>query len=608
MNSPTLSREFLTIIGSAVDTLDGSTRSERNVVYGHARTTIAESLTGQSEVDLQRRAFALAELERAIADIEIERQERESYRLRKSQDLAPDLVPEIAGAPAPELNTTAPAKGQDRTKLFLRNVGAGSTVSLVKIGLQLALLPVMAHLLGPKEFGIYGLTVPVVVFLATIADGGVGLSLAKDKTNAPEVWSTAFWVLMASGLTLAVILNIAGYLLAAASSEPQLQTLMLILSLGFPFLTASVLPAARLTRSGDLVTYAFADFTATAISAVCAVTLGWLGFGAKSLAWQYAIGYIIRAIIFNARAFERPSFVFKPSAITVHLSSGGILMGGRISDLICRLVENLLFGNNFGAATLGAYNFANQVPRFLFEAFSNPSWSALYAHSISEKHAQLLKVYYKVCRFMAFVTFPTAAVLTAASPNVMALMLGPNWGQAGTFLQILAPGYALSTTASVSTALLLALNANFTFLITTLGLGLARVTAVAAGTYLDPWQSVALVTCANVVYAAALFSCVKRVAGGQIGTIVRELFGSFVASCAAGAICWGVIHLAGDGIGTLVAAILTAAVSYLAIMFVADRKNILSEIEFLKKATGLGQKSAASGGAGDAMPSGQAAA
>jgi PST family polysaccharide transporter len=592
MIDPTLSRDFLSIIGSAVDTLEGSTRSERREVYRHARETVAGSLSGATEAESLYRDHTLAELEKAIAQLEDERQAQETLQLRESQTHAPDLLPEIANAPAPALAMGSPPRTQDRTKLFLRNVGAGSTVSLLKIAIQLALLPIMAHLLGPKEFGIYALAVPVVAFLATIADGGVGLSLAKDKTNSPAVWSTAFWVLLASGLTLAVAVNIAGYLLAAAASEPQLRVIMLILSVGFPFLTASVLPAARLTRSGNLVSYAFADFIAVLVSAICAVVLGYLGYGAKSLACQYAVGYILRAVILNSLAFERPKLVFQPSAITAHLSSGGILMSSRVGDLICRSGENLIFGKVFGAATLGAYNFANQVPRFLFEAFSNPSWSALYAQSISEKHGQLLKIYYKVCRFMAFVTFPTAAVLAAAGPDVLGAVLGPKWVAAGLFLQILAPGYALSATASMGTALLLATNANKTFFLVTVGISSGRVLGVAAGYFLPVWGSVTLVTIANMLFAVAVFGAVRRLVGVEVGRVVREIYGSLIASSLAGLICFCIVRLGGDGIPNLAVAILTAAVAYLTIMFVADRKNILSEIEFLKRAAGIGGKAA----------------
>ncbi|MFC6746393.1 oligosaccharide flippase family protein [Methylobacterium persicinum] len=424
-------------------------------------------------------------------------------------------------------------------------------MSVVKILIQLALLPLMAHLLGPKEFGVYALTVPVVAFLALIADGGVGLSLARDRTNRPEVWSTAFWVLMASGFVLSLAVVASGYLLSLASSEPRLNILMLILAAGFPFLSLAVLPVARLTRSGNLVACAIADLLATVAGAICAVGLGVMGFGAMALAFQSFTGCVVKAVIVNLYAFERPSAIFRPSAMLSHLSSGGILMGGRVADLAARSAETLLFGNAFGAASLGAYNFANQVPRFLFEAFSNPSWSALYAQSLSEEHERLIQIFYKVCRLMAFVTFPTAAVLAATGPEMLAQVLGPSWQQAGVFLRILAPGYALSITASMGTALLLALNANLIFFLTTVLLSIGRVAAVATGYYLQAWEAVWLVTLSNTIYALVVCTFVVRVADARFVSMIKEVSGSLIAAVLCGLVCWGVLYVAGEHRGAL---------------------------------------------------------
>ncbi|MCJ2012621.1 oligosaccharide flippase family protein [Methylobacterium sp. J-076] len=530
----------------------------------------------------------LQNLETAIARVEGE------FLLRESQlavaqgpvSITQDLAPEAAVAAGPEPDTGPAGHPPVRTKTFLRNIGAGSTVSLVKIAIQLALLPVMAHLLGPREFGIYALAIPVVAFLAVIADGGVGLSLARDQTNSPVIWSTAFWVLMASGIGLSLTVAGSGYVLALISSEPQLKTIMLILAVSFPFLTLSVLPVARLIRSGNLVSCSIADLISVVTSALCAVGLGLLGFGAKSLAFQYMTGYVIRAIILNCYAFERPQAVFRPSAIRSHLTSGGILMGGRVADLGLRFGENLLFGNAFGPATLGAYNFANQVPRFLFEAFSNPSWSALYAQTLGEERERLLTLYYKVCRFMAFVTFPMAAVLAAASADVMAQVLDPKWLEAGVFLRLLAPGYAIAATASMGTALLLALNANKTFFATTIILGAGRVAAVASGHFLPAWQAVSLVTLSNVVFAASVFVFARRFAGARLRAVAQDLAGPFFASVFSGVVCWSILNFTGNSIPALSAAIATAAASYVVAMFAIDGRNLGSELAFLKGAMG----------------------
>lgn len=487
-------------------------------------------------------------------------------------------------APNADFDIVAEKQPHERTTLMLKNLGAGGTASIVKILIQLALLPLMAHLLGPKEFGVYALTVPVVAFLVMISDGGVGLSLARDRTNAPEVWSTAFWVLIASGLVMSMVVIASGYVLSLASSEPQLTKLMVILAIGFPFLSLAVLPVARLTRSGNLVACSIADLLSTLAGAVCAVGLGFMGFGAMSLAFQSLTACIVKAAVVNLYAFERPRAVFRPSAMLSHLSSGGILMGARVSDLACRSGESLLFGNAFGAASLGAYNFANQVPRFLFEAFSNPSWSALYAQSLSEQHDRLIQIFYKICRLMAFVTFPTAAVLSAASPEILGQVLGPNWQQAGVFLRILAPGYAISITASMGTALLLALNANLVFFVTTVLLSLGRVVAMVAGSYLQAWETVWLVTGSNVIYALVVSGFVVRIADARIGSLIKELSGSFVAALLSGLVCWGLLQVAGGGLVVLCGAILAAAICYFAALLVIEGKNLKNEFAFLKGA------------------------
>lgn len=578
------SEEFYTIIQDAMGSVGDCAIAERNEIYQYARQIVLNFEDPHDTSVVHRRSQDIKELEQAIVCVETEYVANRAPKLQPHRPipLAPELVMDGGLVPNPDLDIVPATQPHERTTLFLRNIGSGGTVSIVKILIQLVLLPLMAHLLGPKEFGVYALAVPVVAFLAAIADGGVGLSLARDRTNAPEVWSTAFWVLMGFGLVLSVVVIASGYLLSLASSEPQLNTLMFILAMSFPFFSLAVLPVARLTRSGNLVACAIADFTATVAGAACAVTLGVMGFGAKSLAFQFLTNYIVRAIILNLYAFERPAAIFRPSAMLSHLSSGGILMGGRVADLACRSGESVLFGNAFGAGVLGAYNFANQVPRFLFEAFSNPTWSALYAQTLSEQHDRLLQIYYKVCRLMAFVTFPTAAVLTAASPEILAQALGPTWAQAGVFLQILAPGYALSTTASMGTALLLALNANLTFFLTTVLLGLGRVAAVATGHFLPAWESVWLVTISNVLYAVVVCGFVVRVADARLLTIGKEMAGSFVAALISGIVCWSVLHVAGNGLVVLCGAIFAAAIAYFAAMFAIEGKNLRSEFTFLR--------------------------
>jgi PST family polysaccharide transporter len=139
---------------------------------------------------------------------------------------------------------------------------ASGTVSLIKVGLQLLLLPVMARLLGPEEFGIYALALPTVSFVALLADGGLGATLAREPETSSLVWSSAFWFLVFTGFALALGASAFGVLLAELVHQPRVSAMIALLSLSLVFLVLSVPAGARLTRRRNLGVGAAAELTA----------------------------------------------------------------------------------------------------------------------------------------------------------------------------------------------------------------------------------------------------------------------------------------------------------------------------------------------------------
>src|SRR6266403_3723120 len=113
---------------------------------------------------------------------------------------------------------------------------ASGTVSLIKVGLQLLLLPVMARLLGPGEFGIYALALPTVSFVALLADGGFGATLAREPESSSLVWSSAFWMLLLTGCVLTLGSSAFGLFLGYAAQQPRVPGLIAGLSLSLIFL------------------------------------------------------------------------------------------------------------------------------------------------------------------------------------------------------------------------------------------------------------------------------------------------------------------------------------------------------------------------------------
>ena len=450
----------------------------------------------------------------------------------------------------------AVAPAHDHARELFRNLLAGGASSLVKALLQLAMLPVMGRLLGPKEFGLYATALPIVTFFTVVADGGLGASLAKERSPDPTVWNTAFYVMLALGVCLVGVVNGCGLVLSHIMQEPRIYPLMALLSVSFLFIAVSTLPGARLIQRNDLVGPSAVDTIATFIGAIAAIVFAWRGYGAMSLAVQSVTTFGVRAVGLNALAFELPGRKLSLATLAHHLNTGGVLVGTRLVDMFCRIAENILFSLAFGPAALGAYTFANQVSRFLCESASNPIWHATFSQSLKLSGRPLATLVTNMVRLMLLATFPAACVVAVASPEVFPVLLGAKWQHAGGFLQVLVCSYSFAAAASVGSAVFLATGHNKLFLWTAAVLSVSRVLAVAAGHWLGANQVVAMIAVAHLVYAGVMAATTGRTYLIEKGRLLAAIGTPLISGAAGGLACvvtlWVLPNETTDTIGALV--------------------------------------------------------
>ena len=265
--------------------------------------------------------------------------------------------------------------------------GALGMISIIKLGLQAASLPLMARLLGPSEIGLYALAIPVVAFVTMLADGGLGISLTREPESS-RVWSTAFWVLLFTGIALGLLLTAIGFAEGYLIHQPRVPGLMAALSVTVVFMTITVPSLARLDRQGRIAVGGFADLAANLFGICVGMTLAFRGAGAWSLVAQYVSLFVVRAAIINSVAFVKPKLEFHPHLLLTHLTAGGLVVGTRMADYFGRMVENLVVGQTLGTATLGRYSFSNQITRYVTEMVTNPLWMTLYIRALRAERAR----------------------------------------------------------------------------------------------------------------------------------------------------------------------------------------------------------------------------
>lgn len=460
---------------------------------------------------------------------------------------------------------------------------ASGTVNVIKVGLQLLLLPVMARLLGPSEFGVYALALPTVSFVALLADGGLGATLAREPESHSRVWSSAFWLLLLTGIILALGATIFGLFVSYMASQPRVATMIAVLSLSIIFLVLAVPPSARLARRKNLGAGALAELVANIVGAAIAVVLALRGAGAWSLVAQYLTIYASRSIILNLAALSWPTLEFSFSVVKIHLAAGGLIVTARLVDYASRVGENVLVDRIFGTAVLGSYTFANQISKFAGETIGNVTWAALYVQALTSDRRTTAEIYRKLCRLVAAILFPATFLAAAAAPELVSTLLGAKWNELTPMLQILLPVVAFWTVANQSTAMLLAVNRFDIAFWCGVALSLGRLLAIFCGTWIGLLAAVYAVAGVTLLYVTLLLLLAAQVTGCSPIAMLRGLVGPTCSSLAAATVCLFFLRQGPTTLGWTIICLLLGIGVFACSMLVIDRKDLVEDWIILRK-------------------------
>jgi O-antigen/teichoic acid export membrane protein len=468
-------------------------------------------------------------------------------------------------------------------RLALGTFAMGAT-NFVKIGIQLVMLPLMARLLGPSEYGLYSLAMPIVLFVMMLADGGLGASLAREPETNTDVWSSATWALLLSGSIMAGIVIGSSYLLAATSREPRLPGVMTALAGGLILFVLSIPSNARLVRRGRLELCALVDVVGNVLGAVFAIILALHHTGAWSLVGQTLTLYATRFLLSTLFAPAMPALHFSVRDLTTHLAMGSTIIGGKLVDTGDKSVENALMRRNFGASELGSYSIANQIPAFICGSISNALWATLYAQTLrAADDSEIIRNYRNMLRVLGLVLFPMSALAAAQGQQLIALLLGNRWGAVSPMLQILLISTTINSAFVFGQSILYAKGAATPYFRITAESAFIRIIAVLAA----PWIGILGLTLglagAGIFMGFRSLTFIKRAIGMKVAAILSQLIWPAVSAATAGLVCWLASERLPHSLYFVFGNLVFSGLLYLAILLALERHTLIGDLRNLMR-------------------------
>lgn len=314
--------------------------------------------------------------------------------------------------------------------------------------LRLAIVAVLARLLTPEQFGIVGAGLVVIGVTEQGTWFGVDSALVQIPDLRPAHVQTGFAVTMLLGLLGTALIWLLAPLCADFFRMEELTPVLRLMSLACPLHALSVVASRLLQRELAYRRLAGVDVVSYAIGyGAIGIAAAYLGYGVWALVVAMLAQAVIRSSILLALQPHPLRVKINRVALRDLLWLGGGYSLASVMNYMARNADNAVVGRWLGAATLGVYSRAyalmNTSNSLLTSVVNEVLFPAI--ARVQHERERLARAYVRSMALNALLFVPATAAAIVMAPEIVAVLLGPQWGAAVAPFQVLAAGIAFRT-------------------------------------------------------------------------------------------------------------------------------------------------------------------
>jgi O-antigen/teichoic acid export membrane protein len=484
-------------------------------------------------------------------------------------------------------------------------IGVRSNVIWVTISqggrvlVQLAALTILARLLPAADYGLMAMATVATNLALLLRDLGTSAAIIQRQELSDQAKSTVFWLNVAFGVLIAVILVVLSGPISRAFDTPALAPILGALAFVFPISSLGAVHQALLERNSFFRVLARIELTSATASLVLAVASASTGAGVYSLVVQSVATAVFSStqlwLVSNWRPKSRPSLAEFRSM----LAFSGNLTVFNLINYFSRNADGMVIGRVLGTAQLGAYSMGYKLMLFPVQ---NLTWVATRAlYPVMSRHQdddeRIASLYLRAVRLIVLLTAPLMAGLAVLREPLVALAFGPQWSAVPPILLWLAPtGLIQSVVSTTGTVFMARGRTNVMVWLGTFN-AVITVSAFLYGSRYGVVEVAAFYLAANLVNAVPCMVMTMRV----IRTPVRKLLQALVAPMTSAGIMAGFLlgfesmlsDFPGPRLLWLAAEIACGAFSYWICLCILFRQDLSDFWALATSGKGLGDASSA---------------
>ena len=303
---------------------------------------------------------------------------------------------------------------------------------------------VLGRLLSPEEYGIVGVLAIFTAVAGALQAGGFTQGLVNLKSPTSKDYNSVFWFNISVSLILYSVLFICAPLIAAFFHQPSLVAVSRVIFLCLPISSLGITTNGYMIKNMMNREIAITNFTALVLSGMAGILLAFNGFSYWSLVWQQLLYIIVTNILRFHYVRWRPKLQIDFAPVKGMFRFCVKLLITNIINTLNQHLLTFIFGRLFPISAVGNFSQASKWNLMASSTISGTIGQVAQPVlvSIQDERDREIRVFRKLMRFTAFLTFPIMFGLSLVSKELLLVTIGDQWAESAILLQILCIGGA----------------------------------------------------------------------------------------------------------------------------------------------------------------------
>jgi len=320
--------------------------------------------------------------------------------------------------------------------------------------LRLAVVTILARLLGPADFGVAAAALVVIGFFRIFLRTGVRPAVVQRPEMAERHIRTAFALSMYIGVAFAIVVAVGADAISRATFDmPELGRILQVLALMLPLQSLGTVATALLERE--------LRFDRVMRIEVISYIVGY-GFFGLSLAFAgYGVWALVAAYLVQEGCRTGASLLARPHPKSLRVerrAAREIIYFGtgfsvaRIGNWAALNGDNWVVGRWLGQEALGFYKYAYELTGMIANVFAAVLDRVLFPAMarVQSDPVRLAAAYRRGVALVSLVVFPTSAMIIVLAPELILGVLGEGWESVVGPFRVLAAVLLIRATYKVS--------------------------------------------------------------------------------------------------------------------------------------------------------------